>query len=115
MALRWLLHSACHVVGYPSKDSMNVQKDSQVVGYHSEQYVNGGVINNTKPTLEMESYLSRGFQMPLHYPRYSKADYEKMDERRLDFLLREYGLNFKGTLEEKRSFAMGAFLWPEKY
>ncbi|EAZ37182.1 hypothetical protein OsJ_21523 [Oryza sativa Japonica Group] len=29
-----------------------------------------------------------GFQMPLHYPRYKKADYEAMPEWRVDCLLR---------------------------
>lgn len=58
--------------------------------------------------------LSSGFRMPLHYPRYKKEDYEKMEEWRLDLLLREYGLAFDGSLEEKRDYAMGAFLWPSQ-
>lgn len=56
-----------------------------------------------------------GFQMPLHYPRYTKSDYEKMEEWKLDMLLLEYGLSFRGNLDEKRKFAMGAFLWPDQY
>ncbi|KAG9448394.1 hypothetical protein H6P81_014522 [Aristolochia fimbriata] len=52
------------------------------------------------------------FQMPLHYPRYTKADYETMPEWKLDCLLREYGLPLIGDVNEKRKFAMGAFLWP---
>ncbi|OAY71012.1 hypothetical protein ACMD2_04839 [Ananas comosus] len=52
------------------------------------------------------------FQMPLHYPRYAKADYEAMPEWQLDRLLAEYGLPAIGDLAEKRSFAIGAFLWP---
>ena len=55
-----------------------------------------------------------GFQMPLHYPKYSKGDYGEIEEWKLDMLLREYGLCFKGTLEEKRAYAMGAFLWPDQ-
>ncbi|MCL7027277.1 hypothetical protein MKW94_017874 [Papaver nudicaule] len=56
-----------------------------------------------------------GFQMPLHYPRYKKSDYERMEEWKVDMLLREYGLDsFKGTLDEKREFAMGTFLWPDQ-
>ncbi|XP_044958972.1 uncharacterized protein LOC123410143 [Hordeum vulgare subsp. vulgare] len=58
---------------------------------------------------------SCGFQMPLHYPRYRKADYEAMPEWRVDCLLREYGLPVAGDIEEKRRFAMGAFLWPGQY
>ena len=54
---------------------------------------------------------SCGFRMPLHYPRYRKADYEAMPEWRGDCLLREYGLPVTGDVEEKRRFAMGAFLW----
>ncbi|KAG6387476.1 hypothetical protein SASPL_152666 [Salvia splendens] len=62
----------------------------------------------------MEKRANYGFEMPLHYPRYAKSDYEKMDEERLDLLLQQYGLNFGGDLEEKRRFAMGAFLWPDQ-
>ncbi|CAO2186232.1 unnamed protein product [Urochloa humidicola] len=51
------------------------------------------------------------FQMPLHYPRYSREDYEAMPEWQLDRLLSEYGLPATGTLQQKRAFAMGAFLW----
>ncbi|KAB1219563.1 hypothetical protein CJ030_MR3G012359 [Morella rubra] len=52
------------------------------------------------------------FQMPLHYPRYTKADYETMPEWKLDCLLNQYGLPVTGDVESKRKFAMGAFLWP---
>ncbi|KAJ0969804.1 hypothetical protein J5N97_022681 [Dioscorea zingiberensis] len=52
------------------------------------------------------------FQMPLHYPRYTKTDYETMPEWKLNRLLVEYGLPVTGDVEYKRKFAMGAFLWP---
>lgn len=52
------------------------------------------------------------FQMPLHYPRFTRADYESMPEWRLDCLLKEYGLPVTGNVEHKRKFAVGAFLWP---
>ncbi|KAK3194668.1 hypothetical protein Dsin_025978 [Dipteronia sinensis] len=51
------------------------------------------------------------FQMPLHYPRYTKADYESMPEWKLDCLLKQYGLPITGNVDQKRQFAMGAFLW----
>ncbi|KAL9686754.1 hypothetical protein QQ045_031147 [Rhodiola kirilowii] len=51
------------------------------------------------------------FQMPLHYPRYTRADYEVMPEWKLDCLLAQYGLPVRGDVEHKRKFAMGAFLW----
>lgn len=51
------------------------------------------------------------FQMPVHYPRYSKSDYENMPEWQLDRLLSQYGLPCIGSLEQKKKFAMGAFLW----
>ncbi|KNA12377.1 hypothetical protein SOVF_126500 [Spinacia oleracea] len=51
------------------------------------------------------------FQMPVHYPRYSKSDYEAMPEWRIDFLLKQYGLPVVGNAKQKRMFAMGAFLW----
>lgn len=55
-----------------------------------------------------------GFQLPLHYPRYTKQDYDKMEDFKLDMLLKEYGLSCKGSLEEKRAYAVGAFLWPQQ-
>ncbi|KAK9099114.1 hypothetical protein Syun_026159 [Stephania yunnanensis] len=51
------------------------------------------------------------FEMPLHYPRYTKDDYEHMPEWKLDRLLDQYGLSVIGDAKQKRSFAMGAFLW----
>lgn len=54
------------------------------------------------------------FQVPLDYPRYKKEDYERMEEWKLDQLLREYGLVINGTVEEKREYAMGTFLWPDE-
>ncbi|KAK6156185.1 hypothetical protein DH2020_010433 [Rehmannia glutinosa] len=53
-----------------------------------------------------------GFQMPLHYPRYTKKEYQDMQEWMLDRLLADYGLPAYGDLAQKRHFAMGAFLWP---
>ncbi|CAN8269510.1 unnamed protein product [Cochlearia groenlandica] len=56
---------------------------------------------------------SNGFKMPLHYPKYTKDDYAKMEEWRLDLLLLDYGLLafHDTTLPEKRVFAMETFLW----
>ena len=54
------------------------------------------------------------FQMPMNYPRYSKADYESMAKWKLDNLLQEYGLPVRGDVAFKRSYAMGAFLWPDQ-
>uniref|UniRef100_A0A2P2R2F1 DUF7722 domain-containing protein n=1 Tax=Rhizophora mucronata TaxID=61149 RepID=A0A2P2R2F1_RHIMU len=51
------------------------------------------------------------FQMPLHYPRHTRTEYEAMPEWKLDCLLRQYGLPITGDVEQKRKFAMGAFLW----
>ncbi|KMT11977.1 hypothetical protein BVRB_5g099390 [Beta vulgaris subsp. vulgaris] len=54
---------------------------------------------------------SNYFQMPVHYPRYKKADYEKMVEWQIDCLLASYGLPVTGTLEQKRKYAIGVFIW----
>lgn len=51
------------------------------------------------------------FQMPLHYPRFTRAEYEAMEEGRLDRLLEEYGLPIPSTLDAKRELAIGTFLW----
>ncbi|KAF3608189.1 hypothetical protein Bca4012_074671 [Brassica carinata] len=59
-----------------------------------------------------------GFKMPLHYPKYTKDDYEKMEEWRLDLLLSDYGLiafHDTSTLHEKRAIAIETFLWPNAY
>lgn len=57
------------------------------------------------------------FQMPLHYPRYTKDEYKELPEWMLDQLLAQYGLSASGhrDLESKREFAMGAFLWPPQH
>ncbi|KAL6977392.1 hypothetical protein U1Q18_026191 [Sarracenia purpurea var. burkii] len=56
------------------------------------------------------------FRMPLHYPRYTKEDYQDMPEGKLDRLLADYGLSVGGAgLAYKREFAMGAFLWPHDH
>lgn len=52
-----------------------------------------------------------GFHMPLHYPRYTRAEYEAMPEWKIDCLLTQYGLPSNGDVYQKRKFAMGAFLW----
>ncbi|XVF75186.1 hypothetical protein PTKIN_Ptkin13bG0167200 [Pterospermum kingtungense] len=117
MALRWFLHSACHVLGYP-KDPNNLQYCQNEKQYGSKVIETSKTISNgnlRSQTAEVHLSSSSGFQMPLHYPRYTKADYEKMEEWKVDLLLREYGLSFKGNLDEKREFAMGAFLWPDQY
>ncbi|KAB5569353.1 hypothetical protein DKX38_003146 [Salix brachista] len=44
------------------------------------------------------------FQMPLHYPRYTGAEYQTMPEWKLDCLLREYGLPITGDVEQKRKY-----------
>ncbi|KAE9594756.1 hypothetical protein Lalb_Chr18g0057141 [Lupinus albus] len=89
MALAWLLRSACHVLGHPIyKD--NTEKECNQIGSYS---------NGEGKKVE---YPSSGFQMPLHYPRYTKAEYERMEDWKVDLLLKQYGLSFKGTLHEKR-------------
>ncbi|XVE87641.1 hypothetical protein DITRI_Ditri19aG0004100 [Diplodiscus trichospermus] len=116
MTLRGLLHSACHVLGY-QKESNNMQYCNKMAGYQNEGH-DSGVVQSSKVSnsdlrsQSAEMQLSSGFRMPLHYPRYKKADYEKMEEWKVDMLLREYGLSFEGSLDEKRAYAMGAFLWP---
>ncbi|KAJ7946426.1 Cytoplasmic tRNA 2-thiolation protein 1 [Quillaja saponaria] len=112
MALvKWAIHSACHVLGYPNP---NPNQNNKAVQYSSHDQVKKSF--KVEPNCaELNDFHSGTFQMPLHYPRYTKADYDKMEEWKVDRLLKEYGLNFKGTLQEKRAFAIGAFLWPDQY
>ena len=53
---------------------------------------------------------ANGFEMPLHFPRYTKEDNEKMEDWKLDMVLKEYGLTVKGALDAKRSFVIGTFI-----
>ncbi|KAK9091872.1 hypothetical protein Syun_026783 [Stephania yunnanensis] len=105
MALNWLVHTVCAAsFGYSSNDVKLRHESglSYVDEGSNKKDVNGGI----KCVSE--------FQMPLHYPRYKKADYENMEEWRLDNLLSQYGLTCEGSLDKKRSYAMGAFLWPDQ-
>ncbi|KAJ3673615.1 hypothetical protein LUZ60_005607 [Juncus effusus] len=67
---------------------------------------------NSAKTTRLKNY--KEFQRPLHYPRYKKEEYDKMEEQRLNQLLKDYGLPFDGSIEEKRAYAIGAFLFPSK-
>jgi len=64
--------------------------------------------------LPKESAFPVFHRMPLHYPTYSKVDYEAMPEWRLDLLLQEYGLPVAGSHIDKRNFAMNNFLFPDQ-
>ncbi|OMP04251.1 hypothetical protein COLO4_09812 [Corchorus olitorius] len=109
MALKWLLSSAfTQVLGHTA-----------VVTCPNEGLNMPANLKGCKETvgsikLSKEDY-PNGFQMPIHYPRYSKSDYEKMEEWKLDMLLKEYGFSCQGSVDEKRAFAMGAFLWPDQF
>ncbi|KAL5097529.1 hypothetical protein RYX36_001856 [Vicia faba] len=103
--IKWFLNSACNILGYPTEEKIEGNPNGDV---------NNKCLNNLKEIIG-ENTSSYEFQMPLHYPHYTKSDYEKMEEWKVELLLKEYGLSFKGSLDEKRRFAMGAFLWPDQY
>ncbi|CAN1756929.1 hypothetical protein LINPERHAP1_LOCUS6330 [Linum perenne] len=84
--MKEIIHSACQVVG----------------GCNSSSVQGTSVLSATE------------FKMPVHYPSYSKREYEEMEEWRLDLLFSQYGLRFEGSLAEKRAYAIGAFLWPDQ-
>ncbi|KAL0710191.1 hypothetical protein Bca4012_017169 [Brassica carinata] len=97
METKWLLTSAF----------------TQMFGYSNQiNQTRNGPLNKIK-MMKKEEYPS-GFQVPLHYPKYSKSDYEAMDDLSLDLLLKQYGISFEGSLEDKRIFAMESFLWPDQ-
>ncbi|KAM7264144.1 hypothetical protein ACFE04_001827 [Oxalis oulophora] len=125
MALRWLLHTACYVTSNPNETLITHSNEQPNMDHHHHvktnsktsvvANVNGALTaSNNNNNINME-WCPSGFQMPVHYPRYTKADYEKMEEWKVDRLLTEYGLNCNGNVQEKRLFAMGAFLWPDQY
>ncbi|KAK8578378.1 hypothetical protein V6N13_116224 [Hibiscus sabdariffa] len=73
----------------------------------------GGGQNGDEKVMSVPARTSCGhFQMPLHYPKYYKVDYKMMPEWKLDCLLTEYGLPIFGDVEQKRNFAIRAFVWP---
>ncbi|KAI3834635.1 hypothetical protein MKX03_005975 [Papaver bracteatum] len=108
MLLKWLINSMGAVTfGYKNSTSSKNDKAHEINFYSMH--------DDEEKKFSKVTAKSSGFQMPLHYPRYKKSDYEKMEEWKVDMLLREYGLDsFKGTLDEKREFAMGTFLWPDQ-
>ncbi|KAJ3695171.1 hypothetical protein LUZ60_000548 [Juncus effusus] len=69
--------------------------------------------NRTRPiiSINLPDRCLNHFQMPLHYPRYTREEYNNMPEWKLDCLLVQYGLPVSGGVEEKRRFAIGAFCW----
>ncbi|XP_050228925.1 uncharacterized protein LOC126678096 [Mercurialis annua] len=77
-------------------------------------YAMPGMRQNGYRNQEISKNKCSFFQMPLHYPRFKKSDYETMPEWKLDCLLKEYGLPIVGDVNHKRRFAMGAFLWPSE-
>ncbi|XP_021288552.1 uncharacterized protein LOC110419775 [Herrania umbratica] len=116
MALKWLLSSAfTQVFGHAEGGNLQTKAVVGCPNVHGSvngcKETDGGVACSIK--ISKEDY-PNGFQMPVHYPRYSKSDYEKMEEWRVDMLLKEYGFSFHGSVDEKRAFAMGAFLWPDQ-
>lgn len=111
MALKWILSSAVFTQVIGGLDTVSVQNNSDnnvIACPNGEGQILVQQLKNRK-----EEY-PNGFQIPLHYPKYSKSDYEKMEAWTLDMLLHQYGLSFEGTLLEKRAFAIGAFLWPDQ-
>ena len=97
MALKWIFNSAFSLTLVHSSDQKT--ETTQKLDFQAKK--NG----------------SNSFRMPLHYPLYKKTDYEEMEEWKVDNLLKQYGLDHhvKGSLDEKRKFAMGAFLWPAQF
>ncbi|KAI3890990.1 hypothetical protein MKW98_007295 [Papaver atlanticum] len=112
MLLKWLVNSIGTMnFGYNNPSSSSKDDKAQEISFYPMHDDEEKKFNK----VTMKRGASSGFQMPLHYPRYKKSDYEKMEEWKVDMLLREYGLDsFKGTLDEKREFAMGTFLWPDQ-
>ncbi|KAJ8754983.1 hypothetical protein K2173_015495 [Erythroxylum novogranatense] len=117
MALKWFLNSAFTQV-FSHTDTTSLQRH-EVIACPPDHH--GHVQDCAKTRKEgapkiggRKETCPSGFQMPLHYPKYTKTDYEKMEEWKLDVLLNEYGLSSKGNLDEKRAFAKGAFLWPDQ-
>ncbi|KAL1200495.1 hypothetical protein V5N11_009672 [Cardamine amara subsp. amara] len=100
MEMKWLFTSAL----------------TQMFGYsnHMDQTRHCGSTRCKIIKMMKKEEFPSGFQVPLHYPKYSKSDYEAMNDLSLDLLLRQYGFSFEGSLEDKRVFAIESFLWPDQ-
>ncbi|KAJ4847694.1 hypothetical protein Tsubulata_020658 [Turnera subulata] len=116
MGVKCFVHSVCHLLGYSIEETKHLDQRRNIMAavVKAPSNSNGSQKNIVYDHHEVEAIPS-GFQMPLHYPRYTKADYQTMQESTLDILLRQYGLSFQGSLEDKRNYAMGTFLWPDQY
>ncbi|KAH7538160.1 hypothetical protein FEM48_Zijuj03G0169500 [Ziziphus jujuba var. spinosa] len=68
-----------------------------------ESFASGGVGKGADKEKQRREEIGY-FKMPLHYPKYSKADYETMPEWKIDHLLSEYGLPVVGSVEHKRNY-----------
>ncbi|EFJ29861.1 hypothetical protein SELMODRAFT_409811 [Selaginella moellendorffii] len=81
----------------PSSHPANLHKDREL-NRATKERCPYSAISLHNPSVPYE------FRMPLHYPRYTKAEYEQMPEWLLDRLLEEYGLPARsmGGLEAKR-------------
>ncbi|CAH2069815.1 unnamed protein product [Thlaspi arvense] len=88
---------------------------TQMIGYSNnmDQTSSCESTRNKMKMMKKEEFPS-GFQVPLHYPKFSKSDYEAMDDLSLDLLLKQYGISFEGSLDDKRVFAIESFLWPRQ-
>ncbi|KAM6557657.1 hypothetical protein CsatB_004676 [Cannabis sativa] len=100
-----------------------MSKEEERVSKIQEEENIGNHHNNNDDENKKKKKRNSDFEMPLHYPRYKKRDYEIMAEWKLDLLLTQYGLptnlgdddDDDDNLNHKRKFAMGAFLWPSQY
>ncbi|KAJ4820472.1 Melanin-concentrating hormone receptor 1 [Rhynchospora pubera] len=113
MAIGWFLR-ATMITQIVDRLNDATYKDQQLRNVEAPNYSKTASADFIVIPKKSKNSSYEGFQMPLHYPRYNKEDYEKMEEWRIDQLLREYGLVVNGSLEEKRDYAMGAFLWPDQ-
>ncbi|KAM7488839.1 hypothetical protein LguiB_026323 [Lonicera macranthoides] len=102
----WLLHSAYYII------LIVLGSSSPIIDNYNNKME--GDTTTSSSSGDKGKGGEGGFQMPLHYPRYRKHDYEMMEEWKIDLLLHQYGLTFCGTLPQKRAYAMGAFLWPNQ-
>ncbi|KAL3736595.1 hypothetical protein ACJRO7_025525 [Eucalyptus globulus] len=109
MAFKWLLSSAFIQVMGPAEGTGKEKEKGRPTRDQAQR--SGKASGKDR---EEEPATATRFQVPLHYPRYTRAEYEKMEEWRLDLLLQQYGMNCRGSLDEKRAFAIGAFLWPDQ-
>ncbi|KAJ4839524.1 hypothetical protein Tsubulata_019028, partial [Turnera subulata] len=109
---QWKLYNLLVQYGLPTTGDLAEKRETAMGTF---LWVKNENRETTNITLSKKNSSRGHFQMPLHYPRYTRKDFETMDEAKLDQLFVAYGLPTDGDLGYKRKSAMSTFLGVKSY